>query len=82
MDQLPGHKIRTGRCDFRTALAVTKRCGNDKRFTRAEADTGPNDEVNIGLLLLIQGGLPGPNNEEVKIGNQVVSTGLIYVSRQ
>ena len=64
------------------SVYVTKRCGNDKRITRAEADTGPNDKVNIGLLLLVQGGLPGPNNEEVKIGNQVVSTGLIYVSRQ
>ena len=61
---------------------VTKRCGNDRRVARAEADTGPNDRVNIGLLLLVQEGLPGPNNREVKIGNQVVGTGLIYVLRQ
>ena len=61
---------------------VTKRCGNGKRITKAEADTGPNDEVNIGLLLLVQEGLPGPNNKEVKIGSQVVSTGLIYILRQ
>ena len=47
-----------------------------------EADTGPNDRVNIGLLLLVQEGLPGPNDREVKIGNQVVGTGLIYVLRQ
>ena len=47
----------------------------------AEADTGPNDEVNI-VLLLVQEGLPGPNDEEVKIGNQVVNTGLIYGLKQ
>ena len=58
-------------------MAIVTKLGLGDRRQR----TGPNDKVNI-VLLLVQKGLLGPNDKEVKIGNQVVNTGLIYVSKQ
>ena len=46
-----------------------------REITKAEAVTGPNNKVNCGLSNTT-GGLPGPNNKEVKMGNQVVRRGL------